>query len=221
LHQPVVSHRFVQAASPRAAAHAHAILAAKPQSPIPAAPRHPRVIGGSRLRTCTNDRQAPPSARRPARGTATHRRGPAGRPGLRRPAAHLPPPACHRRRVASGGGDGRGACLTASGRRPASRSGARSTSQPPADSSPSRNARARSCASPAARLRRAEAAGLATLTPSERRIAELAAGGATNAEIAQRLFVTVKTVEMNLGNAYRKLGISSRRQLEPLVRAEL
>ena len=71
-----------------------------------------------------------------------------------------------------------------------------------------------------ARLRRAEATGLAALTPSERRIAELAAGGATNAEIAQGLFVTVKTVEMHLGNAYRKLGISSRRQLEPLVRAE-
>ena len=71
-----------------------------------------------------------------------------------------------------------------------------------------------------ARLRRAEATGLAALTPSERRIVELAAGGATNAEIAQGLFVTVKTVEMHLGNAYRKLGISSRRQLEPLVSAE-
>jgi DNA-binding NarL/FixJ family response regulator len=42
---------------------------------------------------------------------------------------------------------------------------------------------------------------------------ELASGGASNPEIAQALFVTVKTVEMHLGNAYRKLGISSRRQL--------
>ncbi len=59
------------------------------------------------------------------------------------------------------------------------------------------------------------------LTPSERRIVDLAAGGATNAEIAQALFVTVKTVEMHLGNAYRKLGINSRRELAPLRSAGL
>jgi DNA-binding CsgD family transcriptional regulator len=62
-----------------------------------------------------------------------------------------------------------------------------------------------------------EASGLGSLTPSERRIAGLAGSGATNAEIAQTLFVTVKTVEMHLGNAYRKLGINSRRQLAPLL----
>ena len=61
-----------------------------------------------------------------------------------------------------------------------------------------------------------EASGLGSLTPSERRIADLASSGASNAEIAQTLFVTVKTVEMHLGNAYRKLGINSRRQLAPL-----
>jgi ATP/maltotriose-dependent transcriptional regulator MalT len=64
-----------------------------------------------------------------------------------------------------------------------------------------------------AKVRRPAATGLDSLTPSERRIVDLAAAGASNPEIAQALFVTVKTVEMHLGNAYRKLGISSRRQL--------
>jgi DNA-binding CsgD family transcriptional regulator len=71
-----------------------------------------------------------------------------------------------------------------------------------------------------ARVRRPEATGPASLTPSERRIAALAAGGATNAEIAQSLFVTVKTVEMHLGHAYRKLGIASRAGLAPLLAAD-
>jgi DNA-binding CsgD family transcriptional regulator len=52
-----------------------------------------------------------------------------------------------------------------------------------------------------------------TLTPTERRVAEMAAGGLSNPEIAGALFVSRKTVEMHLGNAYRKLGISSRSQL--------
>ncbi|MCA1678692.1 MAG: LuxR C-terminal-related transcriptional regulator, partial [Actinobacteria bacterium] len=51
------------------------------------------------------------------------------------------------------------------------------------------------------------------LTPSERRIVEMASAGATNPQIAQALFVTTKTVEGHLANAYRKLGISSRRDL--------
>src|SRR5262249_26358815 len=68
-----------------------------------------------------------------------------------------------------------------------------------------------------AKLRRPQSSGIESLTPSERRIAELAANGASNPEIAQALFVTVKTVEMHLGHAYRKLGISSRRQLAPLM----
>jgi DNA-binding CsgD family transcriptional regulator len=55
--------------------------------------------------------------------------------------------------------------------------------------------------------------GVGALTPSERRIVELAAGGATNREIAQSLFVTEKTVETHLGRAFRKLDVSSRRQL--------
>lgn len=55
--------------------------------------------------------------------------------------------------------------------------------------------------------------GLEALTPSERRVADLAAAGNTNREIAQQLFVTPKTVENHLRNAYRKLGIGSRREL--------
>jgi DNA-binding CsgD family transcriptional regulator len=52
-----------------------------------------------------------------------------------------------------------------------------------------------------------------TLTETESRIARLAASGATNREIASRLFVSVKTVEANLSRCYRKLGIRSRVEL--------
>ena len=48
---------------------------------------------------------------------------------------------------------------------------------------------------------------------SERRIAELAATGQSNREIAQALFVTPKTVEYHLRNAYRKLDIQTRGEL--------
>jgi DNA-binding CsgD family transcriptional regulator len=52
-----------------------------------------------------------------------------------------------------------------------------------------------------------------TLTETERRVAELAAAGLTNREVAQQLFLAVKTVEANLARAYRKLGIASRAEL--------
>jgi DNA-binding NarL/FixJ family response regulator len=64
-----------------------------------------------------------------------------------------------------------------------------------------------------ARPRVTALAGPASLTPSERRVAELAAEGQSNKEIAQALFVTLKTVEVHLSRAYRKLGITSRREL--------
>jgi DNA-binding CsgD family transcriptional regulator len=60
---------------------------------------------------------------------------------------------------------------------------------------------------------RLELTGVDALTPAERRVCELAAGEQTNREIAQQLFVTEKTVELHLTNAYRKLGIRSRFQL--------
>jgi DNA-binding NarL/FixJ family response regulator len=64
------------------------------------------------------------------------------------------------------------------------------------------------------RPRRTALTGIESLTASERRVAELAAEGRTNKEIAQALFVTLKTVELHLSHAYRKLGIRSRRELE-------
>jgi DNA-binding CsgD family transcriptional regulator len=59
-----------------------------------------------------------------------------------------------------------------------------------------------------------------TLTPTEARIAGLAAEGLTNREIAGRVFVSAKTVEANLGRSYRKLGISSRAQLARALDAD-
>ena len=51
------------------------------------------------------------------------------------------------------------------------------------------------------------------LTPSEERVARLAASGLTNAAVAAMLLVSPKTVEAQLARAYRKLGIHSRAQL--------
>jgi DNA-binding CsgD family transcriptional regulator len=67
------------------------------------------------------------------------------------------------------------------------------------------------------RPRRVERAGADSLTPSERRVAELAAAGETNREIAQTLFVTEKTIETHLGRAFRKLDVTSRRQLPDVL----
>ncbi len=64
-----------------------------------------------------------------------------------------------------------------------------------------------------ARLIREPASGVEALTPSEIRVAELAAEGLTNREVAQALFVSEKTVETHLGRVYRKLGIKSRHAL--------
>ena len=71
-----------------------------------------------------------------------------------------------------------------------------------------------------ARPRRVVQSGAASLTPSERRIAAMAAEGLSNREIAQALFVTLRTVEMHLSNAFRKLQISSRTQLAAALAAE-
>jgi DNA-binding CsgD family transcriptional regulator len=61
---------------------------------------------------------------------------------------------------------------------------------------------------------------LAELTPHELRVAGIVASGATNQEIASRLFVTPKTVEYHLRSIYRKLSIRSRSELTRLYLAE-
>lgn len=64
-----------------------------------------------------------------------------------------------------------------------------------------------------ARPRRERLEGVEALTPAERRVAQLAAEGLTNRQIAETLWVTLKTVEVHLGRSYSKLGITSRRDL--------
>ena len=61
-----------------------------------------------------------------------------------------------------------------------------------------------------ARIGGRRAADRGELTTTERRIAELAASGLSNKELAQTLFVTVSTVESHLTRVYAKLGIRSR-----------
>ena len=70
------------------------------------------------------------------------------------------------------------------------------------------------------RPRRPWLTGAAALTPSELRVARLAASGASNQQIAETLFVTIKTVEMHLTNTYRKLGTNSRAQLPRLLEGD-
>lgn len=78
----------------------------------------------------------------------------------------------------------------------------------------------RELAASGVRVSRDKTGGTELLTASERRIAELAATGASNAEIAQSLFVTVKTIEFHLTHSYRKLGITKRMELDRALRGE-
>jgi DNA-binding CsgD family transcriptional regulator len=68
-----------------------------------------------------------------------------------------------------------------------------------------------------ARLVKRPVSGLGALTPSEVRTARLAALGLSNAEIAQRLFLSTKTIEAHLGRSYRKLGIAHRNELSKVL----
>ncbi|WP_432139703.1 AAA family ATPase [Streptomyces sp. bgisy154] len=70
-----------------------------------------------------------------------------------------------------------------------------------------------------ARPRRPVSRGLPALTHSETQVARLAADGRTNAWIAERLFVTQRTVEVHLTSVYRKLGLSGRRELRDALAA--
>ncbi|OBG24631.1 LuxR family transcriptional regulator [Mycobacterium sp. 852002-51057_SCH5723018] len=61
--------------------------------------------------------------------------------------------------------------------------------------------------------------GSETLTATEERVAELAASGMTNRDVAAALFISPKTVEVNLSRIYRKLNIRSRTELYQALRA--
>lgn len=65
-----------------------------------------------------------------------------------------------------------------------------------------------------AKPRRQAASGVEALTASERRVAEMAATGTSNPQIAQALFVTLNTVETHLRHVYQKLGINRREHLD-------
>ena len=67
-----------------------------------------------------------------------------------------------------------------------------------------------------ARPRRSAVTGIESLTPAERQVADLAAAGHSNREIAQRLYVTRRTVETHLTHVFAKLGISGRSELVDL-----
>ena len=66
------------------------------------------------------------------------------------------------------------------------------------------------------RPRRARTSGPQSLTAAQQQVARLAADGRTNRQIAEALFVTIKTVETHLAAVYRKLDISSRDELADL-----
>lgn len=70
-----------------------------------------------------------------------------------------------------------------------------------------------------AKPRRVRLTGLEALTASERRIAELAANGLTNREIAQTLFITDRTVEGHLTHVFTKLGVKTRTALAAALNA--
>ena len=65
----------------------------------------------------------------------------------------------------------------------------------------------------------ASASGLNGLTPQERQIIRLAAGGLSNREIAQRLYLSPRTVASHLYRSFPKLGVAGRNQLHGLIPA--
>jgi len=82
-----------------------------------------------------------------------------------------------------------------------------------AGAQPLRDRAAQELKATGARVSRPGLTGVDALTASEHRIASMAAGGMSNRDIAQALFVTVKTVETHLGHIYQKLNRTRRTQL--------
>jgi DNA-binding CsgD family transcriptional regulator len=70
------------------------------------------------------------------------------------------------------------------------------------------------------RPRRMNFSGVESLTPAERRVADLAAERMTTRMIAQALVITPKTVEYHLRHIYQKLGIGSRDELTAAIQGE-
>lgn len=70
------------------------------------------------------------------------------------------------------------------------------------------------------RPRRLAFSGPESLTPSERRVATMAAGGITNRQIAQALFLSKKTIEGHLAQVYRKLDVHDRTELTDVLLVE-
>jgi ATP/maltotriose-dependent transcriptional regulator MalT len=71
------------------------------------------------------------------------------------------------------------------------------------------------------RPRRTALTGVEALTPRELQVAQLAAQGMSNREIAESLFVTLKTVEWHLKHSYQKLEIGSRKELRAKLGGKL
>ena len=65
---------------------------------------------------------------------------------------------------------------------------------------------------------RSDHAGSDQLTPQERRVVQIIAGGATVRQAAAQLFLSAKTIEAHLGRAYRKLNVRNRVQLVTAIR---
>lgn len=82
-----------------------------------------------------------------------------------------------------------------------------------ARAAPLRDRAAQELKATGARVSRPGVTGVDALTASEHRIASMAAAGMPNRDIAQALFVTVKTVETHLGHIYPKLNLTGRAQL--------
>ena len=211
----------IRAGSPERARRALAVLEREAAAPgTPAGRRDPPALL-ARCCWATTTRPRPPSSRRcagtPRPGGRSRRRAPgcawastcgAGA-GSARPARRWPPrcassPGSARRR-------GRSAPRPSCGRRAPARPAAGGRTLDAGDGA------RRPAAGPAAGRPRRGTAPL-QLTPQELQVALVVAGGATNAEAAAQLFLSPKTIEYHLSNAYRKLGIRSRAEL---VRAVL